>query len=103
MGSRWSQAYASSDPVNCTSIRYDDLGALVDDLRPFFEGVVYNEGAFEQTTGNAIYYGSLLIQGNVGKGGTPQVWFDEKLVKGKWPPDSFNFPRVLISSIRTDE
>jgi hypothetical protein len=94
---------AASDPRNCTSLRYDDLGALVNDMKPFFEGVVYNEGAFENTTGNAIYYGSLLIQGNVGKGGTPQVWFDEKLIKGQWPPDSFNFPRVLISSIRTDE
>lgn len=94
---------ATSDPNDCTSLRYDDLGALVNDLQPIFEGVVYNEGAFESTTGNAPYYGSLLIQGTVGKAGTAQVWFDEKLIKGQWPPDSFNFPRVLISSIRTDE
>lgn len=92
-----------SNPRDCTSLRYDDLGSLVTDLAPFLEGVIYNEGSFENTTGNATYYGSLLIQGNVGKAGSAEVWFDEKLIKGQWPPDSFNFPRVLISSIRTDD
>lgn len=94
---------SASDPNDCTSLRFDNLGAVVEDLEPFLQGVLYNEGSFENTTGNATYYGSLLINGNVGKAGTAQVWFDEKLVKGMWPPDSFNFPRVLVTSRKTDE
>ena len=98
-----SSCLSTSNPVNCTSLRFDNLGALVKDLEPFLQGVLYNEGTFKNTTGNATYYGSLLINGDVGKAGSAEVWFDEKLVKGLWPPDSFNFPRVLVTSKKTDE
>ncbi len=93
----------SSQPLECTSNGFDRDGALVDDLDPMIYGVMYLEGSFEETTGNAVYYGSLLVQGNVGKAGTASVWFDESLIKGQWPPASFNFPRVFVSAVRTDE
>lgn len=85
----------------CTSNAYDRDGALVN-LSPSLDGVLYIEGTNE-TTGNADYFGSVLIRRDFNNKGTPNVWFDEKLIKGDWPPKSFNFPRVYVSSEETDQ
>ena len=53
------------------------------------------------TTGNSAFYGSLLIQGVVSGTGTPDIWFDEKLIKGSWAPP--NMPRVIVYNVQTDE
>ena len=65
-------------------------------------GVCYIEGTME-STGNANYFGSLLINGDVDNTGTNEVWFDERLVKDEWPPSDWPFPRVFISAVRTDD
>jgi hypothetical protein len=93
---------SSSTQANCSGNGYDRDGPLVHDISPVLEGIFYIQGDFDYTTGNAEYFGSLLINGNVGKAGTPDVWFDEKLVKDEWPPSTYNFPRVYISAIKTD-
>ena len=92
---------SNADEGDCTSNTYDRDGAIVE-LAPFLNGVFYNEGTFS-SPGNADYFGSILIQGSVSDSGTPNVWFDEKLIKGDWPPSSFGLPRVYISSVQTDQ
>ncbi len=96
---------SSSDPLlwtKCTSNMYDRDGPLVDDITPILNGVLYLEGDMN-STGNAAYYGSVLINGSVDDKGTPDVWFDENLIKNTWPPASMKFPRVYVSAIQTDQ
>lgn len=90
---------------NCTSNKYDgprinnqnDSGAIVN-LTVLLDGILFNEGGFSQT-GNADYYGALLVRGAAGGTGTPVIWFDERLLKGEPPA---NFPRVMIYSLESD-
>jgi hypothetical protein len=90
---------ASSSQDDCTSNAYDLDGAQTD-LDVILDGIFYNEGGYG-STGNASYYGSLLIQGSVSGNGTPDIWFDEKLIKGSWAPP--NMPRVIMYNVQTDE
>jgi hypothetical protein len=90
-----------TDRRNCTGNGYDRDGGLVQ-LELSFNGVFYNEGQFD-STGNARYFGSVLAQGDASKAGNPDVYFDEKLIKGAWPPGNFGFPRVYVSSEQTDQ
>lgn len=90
---------ASSSPATCTSNAWDENGAMVP-LDVILQGILYNEGDYD-SQGNATYYGSVLIQGNVGGTGTPDVWFDETLIKGTWAPP--RMPRVVVFSEQTDE
>ncbi len=84
---------------DCTSNAYDLDGALVP-IDVILYGILYNEGNYS-SQGNAAYYGSVLIQGTVGGTGTPDIWFDEKLIKGSWAPP--NMPRVIVYNEQTDE
>ena len=97
---------SGSSVADCTSNAYDRDGPLTDDIDPILNGIMYLEGDFgseDPLAGNAQYYGSLLIQGSVKGQGTPEVWFDEKLVKEEWPPSSMKFPRVYVSAHQTDQ
>jgi hypothetical protein len=85
--------------ATCTSNAFDLDGGIVP-LDTILDGILYNEGDYS-STGNATYYGSLLIQGQVLGHGTPDIWFDESLIKGTWAPP--NMPRVMIFSEQTDE
>ena len=86
---------------DCTSNAYDRDGALIV-LSPILDGVLYNEGKFG-SAGNANYFGSLMFDKSVEAAGTPNIWFDEKLVKGAWPPGNFGFPRVYITTYETEQ
>lgn len=88
----------------CTSNGYDDKGPLcqLGNGGPMLEGVLYNEGVYN-AHGNAVYYGSLLIQGDVTGNGTPTVYFDESLVKSDFKKKFKDFPRVYVSAQQTDE
>jgi len=91
---------------NCTSAAYDKDGPLTDEITPILNGIMYLEGDMgtdSPLAGNADYFGSLLIQGSVRGRGTPEVWFDEKLIKEEWPPKSLHFPRVYVSAQQTDQ
>lgn len=90
---------ASPTQANCTSNARDNDGALVP-LSVMLDGVFYNEGDYK-SQGNDTFYGSLLIQGGVTGTGTPDIWFDEKLIKGTWAPP--NMPRVIVYNEQTDE
>jgi type IV pilus assembly PilX-like protein len=65
-------------------------------------GVFYLGGTFT-AQGNANYFGSVVAQRGVIDGaGDPAFYFDERLVKGSWPPKGMNIPRVVVSSWQTD-
>lgn len=90
---------ASSLTSDCTSNRYDLDGAQVP-IPVTLDGIFYCEGDYN-SQGNDAYYGSVLIQGGVFGTGTPDIWFDEKLIKGTWAPP--NMPRVIVYNEQTDE
>ncbi len=89
----------AKDPDQCTSNAFDLDGGIVP-LDVILSGVLYNEGDYD-STGNASYFGSLLVNGTVSGTGTPDIWFDEKLLKGSWAPPGM--PRVMVFSVQTDE
>jgi hypothetical protein len=93
----------SSDPSDCTSNRHDDSGPLTHLYKegPMLEGVLYVEGDFD-ATGQPIFYGSILAQGNCCGSGTPSVYFDESLITGDFKSKFPSFPRVYISSYSTE-
>jgi hypothetical protein len=63
---------------------------------------MYIAGTFE-AQGNAKYFGSVVAQRGVLDGsGTPDFWFDDRLLRGQWPPKGMSIPRVVISSWQTD-
>jgi hypothetical protein len=65
-------------------------------------GVMYLAGTFS-AQGNANYFGSVVAQRGVIDGsGNPAFYFDERLVKGQWPPKGMGLPRVVISAWQTD-
>ncbi|MGA7614202.1 MAG: hypothetical protein WBX15_03375 [Thermoanaerobaculia bacterium] len=96
----------SSQFDSCTSNGYDRDGYLDfwtgSKQPPILNGVFYNEGTMS-SQGNATYFGSVLINGDIANTGTPEVWFDERLIKNDWPPKEWPFPRVIITAIQTDE
>lgn len=98
-----------TDAATCTSASRTPAVGPVQDASglPFtgaaaLSGVLYNSGTFE-TQGNARYFGSVVAQrGVIDGGGTPEFWFDERLVKGEWPPKGMAIPRVVVSAWQTD-
>jgi hypothetical protein len=70
-----------------------------------FYGVIYNSGKWN-AKGQAVYFGSVIAKSGVGEehavAGTPEIYFDERLIKGQWPPADLDIPRVYISSMQTD-
>lgn len=89
----------------CTSNAYDKRGGLAKiaggagGAAIGVQGVLYNEGNYV-STGNAAYYGSVVVHGSVDPKGTQEIWFDECLTKDCWPPPNIPFPRVLITSLQ---
>jgi hypothetical protein len=88
---------AASSVDDCTSNGYDLDGGLVS-LAPSTDGVLYVEGQFD-STGNADYYGSVLVGSGVNAKGTPNLWYDESLSRGT---RMSGFPRVMVTSVETD-
>jgi hypothetical protein len=92
----------------CTSNGYDRDGPLVlnfgtaPNTKAIMDGVLYNEGNYD-TQGDAAYFGSILINGNIIGTGSPEVWFDEFLIKGGWQDKFRDLPRVYITSHQTDQ
>lgn len=82
-----------------TSLR-DIRGAQVN-LELFLNGVFYNEGNYDGQ-GNMSFFGSLLFKAGFNVTGTPNVYFNEGLVLGDFPPASMRIPRVYTSQVQTD-
>ena len=67
-------------------------------------GILYVNGAYD-AQGNWIYFGSVVThEGTTAAGlsGTTNVYFDERIIKGAWPPPDLNLPRTAVSLWETD-
>lgn len=85
---------------DCTSNGYDIDGALVT-LAPILYGALYNEGGYAGS-GNAVYYGAVLMRGNFDASGTPEVFFNECLARGCLE-SQLEMQRVMITLYETDQ
>ena len=98
-----------TDASVCNATTRSQAGAPVKDNYglPFqatiaMYGIMYSAGVIE-IQGNADFFGSVVVQrGIVHGGGNSGFFFDERLVKGEWPPKGMSIPRVVVSSWQTD-
>lgn len=86
--------------VKSTTRARDATGALIN-LDLHFNGVFYCEGTYTGT-GNLRVFGSLLMRGGYSGTGSPDIWFNEDLVKGNFPDASWRLPRVYASARDTN-
>lgn len=92
-----------SGQERCATNAYDKIGGLAllnsvgNEAAVGAEGVIYNEGDYK-STGNAAYYGSVVVGGVVEPKGTQEIWYDACLASDCWPPKRIPFPRVMITS-----
>jgi len=84
-----------------TSTARDDNGPPI--LSPMnWDGVIYTSGSWD-AQGNGRFFGSIVTRmGVTGSAGTADVWFDERLIKGLWPPADLNLPRTMVTVWQTD-
>ncbi len=68
-----------------------------------FQGVLYVEGEF-QFNGNLNVFGAVVTKGGMTStsAGTPDIYFDERLIKGDWPPPELELPRTMVTFWETD-
>ncbi len=90
---------ADSVTDRMTSLR-DRKGAQVD-LSVIVNGIWYNEGSYNGA-GNLPVFGSVLMKAGFTATGTPDIWFNEAVLLGDWPPPEFKIPRVYVSQVETD-
>ena len=85
-----------------TSTARDDSGLPILQNINWY-GVIYTSGTWE-AQGNGKFFGSIVTQRGVlgGTGGTPDIWFDERLIKGQWPPPDLDLPRTMVTVWQTD-
>jgi PilX N-terminal len=96
-----SQCDSTAQTASTTGPVRDNLGLPFRD-NVLFDGVFYTSGTYT-TKGNANYFGSVIANSGVlDGGGTPAFWFDERLIKGGWPPKGLGLPRVVVSAWQTD-
>ena len=99
---------ADADPVEIvggtvtktTTRARDSTGSLMR-LPLHINGVFYCEGIYTGT-GNMKVFGSLLMRGGYAGQGSVDVWFNEDLVKGKFPNPTWHLPRVYASARDTN-
>jgi hypothetical protein len=85
-----------------TSTGRDDQGIPL--LTPInWYGVIYTSGTWD-AQGNASFFGSVVTRRGVlgGTSGTPDLYFDERLIKGQWPPPDIQLPRTMVTVWQTD-
>jgi hypothetical protein len=68
-----------------------------------FQGVIYVEGTVEMTGGMQVYGAMQTKHGTTaGNAGTVDIYFDERLIKGDWPPPELQLPRTTVTFWQTD-
>jgi hypothetical protein len=84
-----------------TTTSRDDSGIPILEAINWY-GVIYTSGTWD-AQGNGKFFGSIVTQrGVLGSAGTADVWFDERLIKGQWPPPELELPRTMITVWQTD-
>ncbi len=91
-------------PTSTSISDREDAGSPINTEINFY-GVLYTNGRYN-AKGQAVYFGSVIAKEGAGEihsvAGTPEIYFDERLIKGQWPPVDLDIPRVIISSMQTD-
>lgn len=68
-------------------------------------GILYTSGRYD-ASGTATHYGSIVAKEGVYQSspaaGNPDVYFDESISTGIWPPRAWNLPRVTVTRWETD-
>jgi hypothetical protein len=100
---RHNSEWQSQDDLGAGYTRLDDGPSQMHDIHLY--GVMYTSGQWDPR-GNGLYYGSLIARSGIGEmgagaAGTPDVFFDERLIKGQWPPKELRLPRVYVSEWET--
>jgi hypothetical protein len=89
------------EPGVFTTRARDNTGAAMDLDDIGINGVLYNEGQMEMV-GALRVYGSLAVKGGFSGSGSIDIWFNEDLVKGFFPPPEWKLPRVFGSARETN-
>lgn len=99
-------SYADYDPdarthlcdayTGFTTRAHDSTGGLFR-LGLHVNGVVFCEGLYD-ATGNMKVYGSMMMKGGYTGQGSLEVWFNEGLIKGDFPPVEWKLPRIFTSA-----
>ena len=66
-------------------------------------GILFINGAYD-AQGNWIYFGSIVTHAGMygnGGSGTPDIYFDERIAKGTWPPASLGLPKTVVTAWMT--
>jgi hypothetical protein len=86
-----------TDETYSTTLGRDTLGLPVQ-VNVNVYGVFYNSGEFE-AQGNFTYFGSTVAKKQIGPtaAGTPNFYWDDRLVQGNWPPPELDLPRVTVT------
>ncbi len=92
------------DGGNAGPVVRNTQGPPIDDEATIW-GVLYTNGYWD-ATGSAKYYGSVISKQGIGESspsaGTPDLYWDESIARGQWPPREWELPRVVISRWETD-
>ncbi len=79
-----------------TTVGRDSLGLPFQRQIDFY-GILYTSGVF-QAQGSWAYYGAVVGKRGIGSSsGTPDIYWDDRLAQGQWPPAALKLPRVIIS------
>jgi hypothetical protein len=79
--------------AKATTRARDAMGPLIN-LALDINGVFYCEGLYTGS-GNLKIFGSMLMRKGYASTGSVEVWFNEALVNGNWPPPTWKLPRVF--------
>src|SRR5205823_3184190 len=94
---RVADGYTRQDP----SVDAGTSGKYNADINMY--GILFINGAYD-AQGNWIYFGSIVTKAGMygnGGGGTPDIYFDERIIKGTWPPSELGLPRTIITAWMT--
>ncbi len=66
-------------------------------------GLLYTNGSF-QSSGNWVFFGAVVSKAGIAPhiAGSPDYYFDERMIKGMWPPPDLNLPKTVITAWQTD-
>ena len=84
-----------------TKVTRDATGAVMDLEDIGVNGILFNEGQYGGT-GNLKVYGSMIVRGGYSGSGSVDVWFNEDIIKGKFPPADWKLPRVFTTARETN-
>ncbi len=69
------------------------------------EGILFTNGAFS-SRGNGTYFGSVIARQGVseagGAAGRPDLFWDDRIRRGDWPPEGWTLPRVILTRWAAD-